>query len=293
MENEYIYVIYKNDAIDICEENNYKYISANEDIDFGELLLIEHVLTVSRLDCHYIINNNQYLFDTYHPRGIKFKEVTNEDKGLITKTKISHNCFSFSEDKDKLIMSDKIARFNHSCEPNASVYVQRKYKNVGLDTVFMEVYAVRHIDANDEITISYGPETAHRRDFECKCGKGLNERVKIFSVISKIAQILSDQDGETIKKKIYEYLETPISKKILLNQFLSSRGIFMNGDTICAYTDQGEELINKMLYSNLGIDLNIFGDDKLKESKKMNQTKLNMFLEILNCNILKKEANNN
>ncbi|AYV85706.1 MAG: hypothetical protein Satyrvirus32_6 [Satyrvirus sp.] len=285
MENEYIFLVYKNPGIDTCEQNNYKYVVANRDILHGELLLIEHVLIADNNTCFSIIKNNEYLFDRYHPRTTKFNGYNfkdGDDKNKLTNTKIQHNCFGY--EKDELLMSDNIASINHSCDPNSAVYLQKTYKAGNTNIVFMEVYSVRSIKKDTEITISYGAETSHKRDFECKCGKELPEREKIFKIVSNLAGIFSDKNKKFVAEKVCEYLKEPISKKILLNHYLSEMEIFFDHDFVSSFTENGKKLINDIVYKNLENDIPLA--NKLPKEDKINNEKIKIFLTILNNGLL-------
>lgn len=288
--NEYIINVYKNPKIEICDENNYKSIRAIDDIKIGELLLIEHVFAGSMANCHILVEHNEYLFNMYHPRSINFTDI--ENKFTSVQEKISHNCFGL-ENNDKLI-TDTITKINHHCDPNCVVYIQEKYEIKNTHTIFMELFAIRNIKKGTELTISYGPVTGHERDFVCNCGKELPERKKIFSIISSLAKELSIRNNNIIRELICNYLETNASKKILMNHFLATKGIFMNKNSISAFSSEGEKLINNMIYRYMNIkesDLESI-DDNIKK-KPMNNFKINIFLAILNSSLFKNNETNN
>ena len=56
--------------------------------------------------------------------------------------------------------SDPLRFTNHSCQPNAVLRIQQGR---------VELYAMRHIDAGEELTIDYG-ETHHEGRLRCRCG---------------------------------------------------------------------------------------------------------------------------
>lgn len=280
--NEYMAIVYQNPSMEIREKDNYKFVVAANDIKFGELLLVEHVYASSASNCHSIIENNEFLFNMYHPRLTNFAET--ENKFPHAKEKLVHNCFGLAND-DKLI-TYAITKMNHSCDPNCAVYIQEKYNIGNTNTIFMELYAVRPIKSGTELTICYGPETAHNRDFECNCGKDLPQRKKIFDVVSSVAKALSHSNNSTIREKIYHYLETPISKKIQLNQYLSTKGIIFNKNTISGYTVDGLDLINNLVHKYLGVKGDINSADGTIKEVPMNDAKIAIFLKLLNENLL-------
>lgn len=271
MNTEYTCVVYQSPKISTGEKDGYIYIMAKENISFGEIIMVEHVLTAPTNVCHLIINYNEYLFDSYHPRTVKFKDATADERHLMTKEKICHNCFGVGE--NLLILSHQITKLNHSCTPNCVVFIRHHYKGDDTRIVFMELYCIRDIKEGSEVMISYGPETSHKRDFECGCGKELVERTKMFNVISALAKVLSDKSKLQIEEKIYYYLQMAVSKKVLMNQFLSTKGVFMNKDQVAIFTTEGEKVINEIISKN----------SKIKSGDGMNNAKIGIFLRILNA----------
>ncbi|XWV25338.1 hypothetical protein QJ856_gp0432 [Tupanvirus deep ocean] len=282
--NDYAALIYKHPNIEVCDINNFRSIRATQNIKTGEMLLLEHVFSAKSATCHLAIENNEALFNMYHPRISSFVETKLEDKFEQTKKKLSHNCFGMANG-NKLI-NIYLQQINHSCTASCAVYVQEDYTFEGTNIVFMELYAIKNIEKDTEITINYGPDTAHKRDFECNCGLEIDKRQMIFNISSKLVKILSVDNNKKIKEKVYKYLHTPISKKILLNQFLANNGIFVNNNSISCYTKEGVEMINKVVHSYLGINGDIKNDDGKIIEDKINQHKLNIFMHVLNEGIL-------
>ncbi|AFX92359.1 putative set domain-containing protein [Megavirus courdo11] len=281
-DNEYIQVIYQHPNIEESDINNYKSIIATKNINFGELIILEHAYTASNAHAQIVVSNNETLYDLYHPRVKNFQDSTNDERLESASEKVSHNCFGLNGSK---ILTYGITKLNHSCNPNCSVYIQEKYNFNNTNIVFMELYAVRNISQGTELTISYGPETAHKRDFECKCGKDLDERKQIFNTISKISCTLSNRHHETIRAKIYEHIESINGKKLLLNHYLSIKGLYLNKNTIVSYTTEGENIVNNVLRKYFGINSKISETDFVSSSG-MTSKKTSIFLEILNSNIL-------
>lgn len=279
--NDYMAIVYKHPALVVCTENNYKSVKIVEDVEFGELLLVEHSYAGSVMLCQAILENNEYLFDMYHPRTDKYVEST--DKHKQTKDKISHNCFGL-KNGDKLI-TFIVTKLNHSCDPNCSIFIQENYNMENTYIIFVELYAIRSIKGGTELTINYGPITAHERDFECKCGKELEERQKIFEIVANIGKSLSNKNNLQIKKMVYQYLEKKISKKILLNHYLATKGIFINNNMISAYTKDGEKMINDVIHKYLALNKDINVEGKIVEDN-MNIHKINLFLLLIKNNLL-------
>lgn len=283
--NEYMYNIYKNSSLElIYNENNYS-IMSKYDIKHGELLVIEHALTNSAEKCVSALLNNQYLYETYFPRDVKF-----EDRTLQTiDDKILYNSFKFDE---YYLLVDFIAKFNHSCNPNASVVIREHYVNEDTVNVFVELYAIRNISKGTELTISYGSKESHKRaDFKCNCGKSLSERRKISNTIGKLVVAMSDARTHSNKMLICKYLESSIGKTILFHHYLVNKGIFINKNTIGGYTEEGAILINDITnkYLNFQND-EIKNDDRLHSTSanvlEVTPTRLNLFLQIINDGFL-------
>ena len=283
---DYSALIYKHSSIEACDTNNYKSIIALQDIKCGELLLLEHVFSAPATICHLVIENNAKLFDSYHPRTTKFIDTI--DKSELAKEKLTHNCFGMAGNK---IINIYLQQINHSCTASCAVYIHEHCTLADTNIVFMELYTVKYIAKGTELTINYGPETSHKRDFKCNCGKKLVEREKIFLISANLAKSLSGKNNTVVKEKIFEYLELPLSKKILLNQYLSVNGIYMNDNTISGYSIEGRDMINSVIHKCMGIGENQIEsiDGKIIEAP-MNAHKLNLFLRILNENILLKHS---
>ncbi|AQN68142.1 SEt and RNAse h domain protein [Saudi moumouvirus] len=281
-DNEYIIGIYQHPGIEEQDQNNYKSVFATRDILFGELLLLEHSYSGSNTDAQLIVANNSILFDLYHPRVKKFCECKENERLQQSVEKVSHNCFGLNGNK---ILTFGITKFNHSCDPNCSVFIQERYRHSNTEIVFMELFAVRNIKKGTELKISYGPETGHNRDFECNCGKNIEERKKIFDTISSISRTLSERNRESIREKIYAHIESIPGKKILLNHYLSTKGLYLNNNTIVSYTSQGERIINDVLRKYMNLDSNLNENDIIGTTP-INNRKIAIFLQILSENIL-------
>lgn len=278
--NDYMVVVYKHPAFQIHIENDYKSVVLAEDVEFGELLLIEHAYAANAVICQTLLAHNEKLFNMYYPRKVHFAETA--DKYLLVKEKLAHNCFGL-KDGQKMI-TFMITNLNHSCDPNCAVYLQEKYSMENTNIVFIELYAIRSLKKGTELTINYGPKTAHARDFECGCGKNLEERTKLFEITSKLAYSLSTKNNLRIRKMVYQYLENPLSRKILLNHYLATKGIFMSNNTISACTEEGINTINNIIHKYLGLQKEVNADGIVEE--KINIHKISLFLKVINDNLL-------
>jgi hypothetical protein len=283
--SDYSAIIYKHPNIEACDVNNYKSIVATKDIKFGELLLLEHVFAAKTPICFMVIENNAKLFDSYHPRTTKHADTVNRLEQA--KEKLLHNCFGLANGNN--LINIYLQQINHSCTASCAVFVQENYVMEDTNIIFMELYAINKITKGSELTINYGPETSHKRDFECKCGKDLAQRQLIFNISSNLAKSLSTKNGPDIKRKIKQYLEQPLAKKILLNQYLSVNGIYINSNTISGYSQEGVTMMNDVIHKYMGLDKNEIKTTNGKVIEEtMNTHKLNLFLQILNEIILTK-----
>jgi hypothetical protein len=281
--NDYAALVYKNPKIEECNDNNYKFIRATSDIECGELLVIEHVFAARAEICHLVIENNSELFDSYHPRTTKHSDTI--DKFSQASNKLSSNCFGISNGNK--IINIFIHQINHSCTASCAIYVCENHEHENTNIIFMELYSVKKITKGSEITINYGPETAHKRDFDCNCGIELDERQKIFNITVSLVRALRDRHNKIVNEIIYNYLLNPISKKILLNQYLSINGIYMNKNTISGYNESGLNMINQTIHHFMGLaeeKIRNTDDNKIIE-QSLNPYKISLFLKILNENI--------
>ena len=278
-ECEYMGLVYMNSAIFIGEENNYKFIKTLADIKSGELILVEHVLTNNDAISRIIIRHNEYLFNQYHPRQVNYQDaikMSAEEIEKITTEKLSHNCFSFDKN---LLLTNTITKMNHSCNPLCSVFIQESFNKEDTTTIFMEVYALKNIPQNTELTINYGPKSAHDRDFTCNCGKSLADREKNFRVTTQLAAYFSTTCNNIIREKIFAYLNTPTAKRILMNHYLANNGVFINKGSVAVYTSDGGKMINDLVNAYMKLDATKF-NDVIREGP-INETRLDLFIRIL------------
>lgn len=249
--DHYTGIVYQSGSITIHEENNYKSIKSTKDIAIGELLLIEHTFSAQLEIVFAVVQHNEYMFDQYHPRTAKWKENVNRKHLAIEKVK--NNSFNFNNEP---LVPNVVAKINHSCSPNCAISVNNNLQIYGANIVFMELYAVNNITAGTEITISYGPETSHQRDFVCGCNKPLQLRQDDFNNIIMLGESYSKANKEIVTQRMREHLDTQTGRQILLYQYLAIKGIFINNHKIVAITKEGYGLINNIVNKNNMIDNN-------------------------------------
>lgn len=281
--SDYSVLVYKHNDLELVYENNFKRIVTTNDIKSGQLLALEHVYAAKPEICCRIIENNEKLFDTYHPRALSHAE--SKERFMQAREKLSHNCFGLMDGNN--IINIFIHQINHSCDASCAVYIQENHTFDETKVIFMELYSVRNITKGNEITINYGPDTAHKRDFECKCGKDDAERHKVFTVTANLAYAISTMHSDIIQKKLYEYLQLPLAKKILLNQYLAVNGIYVSNNTIVGFDTNGAVMINNVVRKCMKIT------DPLLCNETINPVKLGLFMQILNESIIDKPSMEN
>lgn len=278
LSHDYVGLIYTHPEIAISDTGNFKSIVANSSIRKGELLILEHVLINTRENCHRIINFNEHLYNTYHPRNKSYSESTPEERIPQTIEKVSHNCFNKN---GNLLMADFIVKFNHSCTPNACVYIREDYQHEGVNTVFMEVYALIMMNPGNQITISYGPDTGHKRDFVCGCGLRPKRRHRIFDQNAKIVSIMSALNESNVKRLISEYLETPLANRIIFNHCLMNMGIFFNQGHISATNAEGIATINNTIKRIVKVSSETLAEQGIVLDNQNSAAKSHLFLLIM------------
>jgi len=285
--NEYTAIVYQSLAVNYCDENNFKSIIANDHIKFGSIIMIEHILMDDFSNCMFIVENNEVLFDTYHPRTNKFINLTREERRELAIKKINSNAFGH---QDKKLLTRYITCLNHSCNPNCFAFIRDKYEFEATNIIFMELYAIKDIKIGEELTISYGPKTGHERDFECSCGKELEEREKIFDITNKIGSYLSAKSESQIKELIYNYLQTKLSRKILLNHYLVSKGLAMDQDALVSFTKDGSDYVNEIVNKKFKSTINDNANDNANAnidnpaivfSNEITTQKIEMFMRLI------------
>lgn len=251
--NEYSAVVYMSKKIEQKYENNFRSIMCVKDIDIGELLMIEHVYSAPHNVAIYTIAYNKEVYEGFYPRNSSWEDKTDILKQA--QEKLSHNCFG-TKNKN-FLFNNVIYQINHSCTASCGVYISHEKNIQNTDIIFMELYSIKKIKAGEEIFINYGPSTAHTRDFTCLCGIPEEKRNKIFSVGVGIVKSLSIKYNENINKKIFKYASSTLFKKILLYQYLSVNGIYINNGVISGFTEEGAIIINKLLSKFMETDENM------------------------------------
>jgi len=249
---EYTSLVYSHDSLVFLFENNVRSVMTKSDIIPGTLLMLEHGYCGSRENCAGLVSSNRKIFNDLHPRRIDFDSDIPRDR-LVTEAmeKVNHNCFGIDK---KILITEKITQINHSCKANCHCIPHLSSKIEEMETYVMELYAIKQIPADTEITIGYGPENCHKRDFVCPCQTDLEQRKKYFEVSGKLARSyrLRDNTETFIKKKLEEYYNSPKGSRINLNHFLAYKEIFFNEGVVKFCTPSGHEFLLSFVKKFLG-----------------------------------------
>ncbi len=242
MTNYYSDIVYLSDNIATKDENNFLSVVAATDIESHTLLLVEHVFTGTYDECQLIIRDNEYLFDIFHPRCLKWSEESEETKDSTALVKVVRNCYG--KNIDNLFIGDFMAKFNHSCMPNAVFFraIGKKYNE--LQTNYIAVISTKKIIAGEEITINYGTDRGHdpSEDFCCLCEKSKEERDKICAVIYGMVVWLQKKYIDEITKLVSEYEKK--SNKIFVYQYLAKRGLIVSNQDIVSMKKSFADLLH-------------------------------------------------
>lgn len=278
MEGEYIKLVSKHADIEITKRDNYFSVHSRANIPKGKLIILEHVLTVPRHLCNLIVNFNEYLFNTYHPRTKSYSEYTPEERAPVTLEKIKHNCFGYHED---ILVTDTITKLNHSCRPNCCVFINHAQKVQNINVVFMEIHSVRNICAGDEITISYGPKTAHTRDFVCNCGMNDEQLTKIFNKNVAAVKNYSYQQKRRTERIIVDYLSTVASRRVLFYHCMVYQGIIMNRGLVSVIDNKGLQIMERWVTEACQGEIRAKDPNDEQAVKDARRLKLRAFAQII------------
>lgn len=244
MTNYYTDIVYLSNAIEIRNDNNYKSVIANQNINSNTLLLVEHVFTGTYDECQLIVRDNEYLFNTFHPRSTNWTEESEETKDSIALLKVVRNCYG--KDINNFFFGDFMANFNHSCMPNSVFFraVGRNYHD--LRTNYIAVISTKQITAGEEITINYGTDRGHDSsdDFCCSCNKSKEERDKICSVIYGLIVNLQNKYLDETTKLVNVYESK--SNKVFVHQYLAKRGLVVSNENTVSMKKSFSEVLHSM-----------------------------------------------
>jgi hypothetical protein len=235
-ESEYAQIIYGSPKIEIqYTEDNYSTKSL-DNISTGELLLVEHIVEGSLEMLSYVVGYNKIFFDSLYPRNID-DNIYNEQ---ISVKKTNANCYQ--RDNNKYSLGIAISKINHNCNPNCIIIFEQIDWTYEIPLVMAKVFAVKAIEKDKEITISYSPFIGHNENkkgiefFKCECKLALNERKRIFDLTHMIADPFIKEDKILSNKFIMNYVNKEETKRRIFKHFLSlNYGILFKNDKTPIY----------------------------------------------------------
>ena len=246
MISNYTGIVYLNDCIAIKKEKELMKVIATSDIPSHTLLLVEHVYTGSSSDCCLLVRDNEYLYDTLHPRQILWKNEAEENKDAVALVKVLRNCFG--KNLDNVFIGDFISTFNHYCIPNCVFFNACSKKHHGLTVNYIAVMSISNIKKDEELTIHYGFDRGHGAsdDFSCECEKSKQDRDKICDIIYGIIVKLHKDNAEKITSMVSDY-ETK-SKHILVYQYLAGKGLISTNSNVVSMTKSFVKYLNSLYH---------------------------------------------
>lgn len=253
--NKYTNTVFASDAICKTKRGDYHMITAKKTIPCNTLLLLEHVFTGDFDQCLLLIRDNQYLYDTMHPRVTsgndtneqtetadqnaptkKWKTESEENKQTYALVKTTRNCIGAK--LDNIFFGEYMSKFNHACLPNSVFFCAVSRNHHGTRHNYIAVYSTSNIAEGDEITINYGPNRGHDEsdDFVCECGQSDVKRSQICNVIYKIIVDHAKQKKEMFEKMVEKYEKSAKCKEVMIYQYLAKQGMIHSNDDICSVT---------------------------------------------------------
>src|SRR5688572_3973375 len=119
--HKYTNTIYISPKLKVDTDSHNRKIIAIDDINYGELLLCEHV--VNNQNMKHLIYFNEDLFNNLYPRTMKwneedcFENKKQEYMDIAYEKKIC-NIFGLN---NKYYLAETISNINHNCSPNSFI----------------------------------------------------------------------------------------------------------------------------------------------------------------------------
>ena len=143
--------------IEIKYENDCYSVIAREDIETGELLMIEEIFHGNVLNLLEEVKNNSKLRKSLFPRDKEFINQNKNDPEIINThgydidvlLKVKYNKWGGSN----CTLGDKISKFNHSCKNNI------QHSPIGLipdkEKLIESIFSLRRIKKSEELFLNY------------------------------------------------------------------------------------------------------------------------------------------
>jgi hypothetical protein len=218
--SEIICTVHKNPSCYFENIDDYKRVRCSKDIKAGDILLIEHCYYQSVRPLQTTVQWNEKLYNSLYPRQFQWsydfisRNSTNSTK--IIRSKVKNNCFGYD---DKYLIGKDVSWFNHSKFPNAIVGFLPFETSIGINCVFIYVYATTNMNHGDEIyikyndTISFGLE--HKHMYKNEVDGSMLENIK-----------------RIVEMEILQYFKTDIFRHVYFNQINQYNGYFLLEDKI-------------------------------------------------------------
>ena len=220
------HTVFKSEKISFeINNDDYRYVKANQIIKKDELIIIEHCYgTQNSIDIIRLIKNSPDFFNSLYPRKIKWDENI---AIKIGSNEIIDLCY-FKAIKNSFYMDDyiyigsDISRFNHSNISNLNVSHLNCDIGLEIQCPLFYIYASRDISINEEITINYGNEYFKH-----------NDEIQYFEIENDNFTHNNKRDIKDIVDYAYKYLQEDICKEILFNHTCALYGLYFINDMIC------------------------------------------------------------
>jgi hypothetical protein len=211
----YTNLIFKNRKIyfDTSDNENHKVV-ALEDINEGDILLIEHLASnESSTKIISYVRNNKELFDNLYPRPRTYEyedrakgSATEKEVDKLATEKVQKNMFSIkvNSGEEYYAIGVYVSKFNHNKFPNACICIKNidYMKDTRKQICFVAILANEDIQSGSEITINYG--------------KGYFNVIEGYQIRQRI-----DKIDITVKNILNKYMDKPVFHQVYNNLALA------------------------------------------------------------------------
>ena len=250
MNSKYTNIVYKSPKIMDKMENDFRSVIAADDIEFGELLLVEHCVggTIDLLVDIVYANTN--MFNSYYPRKVAWDDNSKDTNFKTASDKVMSNIFGRN---DNYVLGEYVVRLNHRCTPNCCVCLDDNMDAItNTHTVILSIWSIRRANEGDELTIIYNDKT-HNADnifgFLCECKENQTLVGPKMSIAHTLIKSLTKKDPGFLQM-IKEYLVSNECKDIMYNHYMLTNGIVFS-DRFFPFLvydmDQAGDYVNKVV----------------------------------------------
>lgn len=235
--------VFKSEKITYGIVEDYKFVSANQDITRGEVIFVQHAFSCEEGNYFPITNMircQETLFNNLSPRKCKWHEdllrasISCRDTQKLIAEKIESNVFGCN---GRLYIGDEISQFNHSKRPNAYVTNTEICFGASLQSAFFcTVVANVDICKGEEIFIKYNDVIEFSNTQVTALILAVDTPNEINENICKLKideLFVSDVDKPSDSMKFIEpYLATPQFNVIMTCQHSIHLGLYLAADII-------------------------------------------------------------